>query len=88
MLYNVINNFNDQIFTKFNMHLSSSLTLTSLAFRLYRKQFMKTKIPIIDGHVYDDLKKSYFGGHVDMYMPRAVYGKKFINMIGMDCILL
>jgi hypothetical protein len=70
-LYQVLSKFNDQIFNLFKVNLSSSYTLPGLAFRIFRSLFMVSKIPIIDGHVFNDLSKAYYGGHVDMYIPRS-----------------
>ena len=38
---------------------------------IYRSNFLnnKVKIPLIDGAMYNDLKKAYTGGMVDVYVP-------------------
>jgi DNA polymerase type B, organellar and viral len=69
LLYNIIKIFNEQIYSNFQVGLSSSPTLPSLSFRIYRTHYMNTHIPIINGHVYNDLYKAYYGDHVDMYIP-------------------
>jgi hypothetical protein len=46
--------------------------LSSLAFTIFRSNFLDTKkykIPIILGSIYNDLKLSYTGGAVDAYKP-------------------
>jgi DNA polymerase elongation subunit (family B) len=52
-----------------------SPTISSLAFKLFRSNYLpeldkqKIKIPAITGKIYDDIKKSYTGGAVDVYKP-------------------
>jgi DNA polymerase elongation subunit (family B) len=52
-----------------------SPTISSLAFKLFRSNYLqeldnnKIKIPTITGKIYDDIKKSYTGGAVDVYKP-------------------
>jgi hypothetical protein len=45
-----------------------------LAFKLFRSNYLpvldsKIKIPTITGKIYEDIKKSYTGGAVDVYKP-------------------
>jgi len=52
-------------------------TLPSLAFAIYRSNFMKnSNIPIISGSMYDWFHKGYTGGSVDVYKP---YGKNIFR---------
>ncbi|KAG1717180.1 DNA polymerase type B, organellar and viral-domain-containing protein [Suillus lakei] len=69
-LYKVINEFNKQIFNLFRINIHKYPTLSSLAFAIYRSTFLcNFKIPLISGQIYDDLKKGYTGGAVDVYKP-------------------
>lgn len=44
--------------------------MPSLAFRIFRTNYLnKFRIPIIKGSILKDISKSYYGGHVDMYIP-------------------
>lgn len=71
MLFNIIKSFDDQILEKFKVNISSSPTLPGLAFKIYRTHYMDNKIPLMDGQVFNDLIKAYYGGHVDMYIPKT-----------------
>ena len=44
LLYNIIKEFNNLIFDKFNINISSSVSLPSLAFKIYKTIFMPTKV--------------------------------------------
>ena len=71
-LYQIIDKFSALIFTKFKVSIFKCPTLASLTFRVYRTKFLNNKIiPILDKNLYDILVKSYFGGHVDMYIPES-----------------
>jgi hypothetical protein len=70
VLYQVISVFNKQIFQLFNLDVIDSPTLSSLAMKIYKTKFMgETKIPVILDSIYDDIKKAYTGGAVDVYKP-------------------
>jgi len=70
ILYKIIDKFSDNIFNLFRIDLLQYPTLSSLAFGIYRSQFLNNaKIPIIQGEMYNFIKKSYTGGSVDVYKP-------------------
>ena len=69
-LWKVLNKFSIKIFRHFNINILDYPTLSSLAFGIYRVNFLKThKIPLITGKLYHDLKLAYTGGSVDVYKP-------------------
>lgn len=71
-LYEVINSFSFYIFEKFSINMHNSPTVSSLAFAIFRSNFLNTKlvqIPVILGDMYKELKLSYYGGAVDVYKP-------------------
>lgn len=73
LLYNIINEFQNLIFNLFGLDIHKYPTLSSLAFNIYRKNFMHTEnIPITSYLFYNQIKGAYSGGHVDLYRP---YGK-------------
>jgi DNA polymerase elongation subunit (family B) len=48
------------------------LTLPSLAFAIFRSNFMdEENIPQLSGKIADDIRKGYTGGAVDMYIPKG-----------------
>lgn len=76
-LHKVINEFNKNIFNLFRINIHKYPTISSLAFAIYRSNFLfDFKIPLISGQIYDDLKKGYTGGAVDVYKP---YGENIFR---------
>src|SRR5882757_676034 len=76
-LYKVINEFNKQIFSLFRINIHNYPTLSSLAFAIYRSNFLGDfKIPLISGQMYDEFKKGYTGGAVDVY---KLYGENIFR---------
>lgn len=52
-------------------------TLSSLSFAIYRSNFLEnSKIPLINGEIYDFIKNSYSGGSVDVYKPFSKENKE------------
>jgi DNA polymerase type B, organellar and viral len=81
-LYQVINNFQKKIFQLFRLDILKYPTLSSLAFAIFRSKFIKgSKIPIIEGDLFNQLKESYTGGAVDVYKPWSEKVKRFIDMM-------
>jgi hypothetical protein len=71
-LYNVIKNFNQIFFDKFHMNIHKYPTLSSLSIGTFRTKYLntkKTKIPIISGTIYKEIKKGYTGGSTDLFIP-------------------
>ena len=67
-LYEVLVKFSDLVFKEFKLNITKVLTLPSLAFRIYRSQFMpKDKLYQILGNVDADIRESFTGGAVDVY---------------------
>ena len=72
ILYDIIIKFYNEIKELFNVNILRVSTLPSLAFKIFRTHFNNFSIPITFMEEYNDFKKAYFGGHVDVYRP---YGK-------------
>lgn len=69
-LFDVLVKFNELVFNKFNVNIHSALTLPSLAMRIYKSHYMpKDSIYQILGNVERDIRESYTGGAVDVYLP-------------------
>lgn len=79
-LYEILVKFNHIIFDKWNLNINSYPTLPSLSFAIFRAHYLKENTIVdITGKIYEDIKKSYTGGAVDMYIPQnesheKVYG--------------
>ena len=61
----------------FHINISKCPTLPSLAFKIFRTHFMdkNLKLPILVNDIFKDINKSYYGGHVDMYIPENKPGE-------------
>jgi hypothetical protein len=73
-LYQIIDKFQKRIFKLFRIDIHKYPTLSSLAFGIYRSNYLKKeyKIPLIEGKIYDFIKQSYTGGSVDVYRPIGI----------------
>lgn len=79
LLYKILVKFNEFIFKYFNLNINKFSTLPSLAFAIFRCNFMpEDKIPLLSGNMFTDIRKSYTGGSVDVYKPHGQ------NLIGYD----
>jgi len=65
------------IFNLFSKNIHYYPTLSSLAFSIFRSNFMQeNKIPQISGKIGKDIRQGYTGGSVDIYIPESKVGKK------------
>lgn len=76
-LYLILIKFNILIFNKWNLNINNYPTLPSLAFALFRAHYLKENTVVdISGKIYKDIKQSYTGGAVDMYIPQKENNEK------------
>jgi len=69
-LFQILSKFNQLIFNQFNINIGKYPTLPSLSFAIFRSKYNKKQlIHMISGTIYNEIKKSYTGGAVDMYIP-------------------
>jgi hypothetical protein len=74
-LYQVLIKFNSMIFDLFGKNIHHYPTLPSLAFGIFRSNFLENEnIPQLSGKVANDIRQSYTGGAVDMYIPKPPKG--------------
>ena len=73
LLYNIIKEFNLKIFRETRINAIKHPTLSSLSFAIYRSNFLKDwfERPKISGKIYNFIKEGYFGGAVDVYIPKS-----------------
>src|SRR5258708_4215629 len=65
------------IFNLFSKNIHYYPSLSSLAFSIFRSNFMQeNKIPQISGKIAKDIRQGYTGGSVDIYIPESKVGKK------------
>ena len=70
-LYQILIKFINLIYDMFGVDVLKCPTLPSLAFRIFRLNYLFEEIPMLNKAIYQDLVKAYFGGHVDMYIPKG-----------------
>jgi len=65
------------IFELFKIDIHKYPTLSALAFAIFRTHFLPhDAIPQLSGQIAKDIRQSYTGGAVDMYIPENEEGKK------------
>ena len=76
-LYQVLIKFNSMIFELFSKNIHKYPTLPSLAFAIFRSNFMSEEnIPQLSGKIANDIRQGYTGGAVDVYIPKPSKGVK------------
>jgi len=69
-LFQILSKFNISIFNLYKNNIRKYPTLPSLAFGIFRSKYNKKQlIHMISITIYNEIKKSYTGGAVDMYLP-------------------
>jgi hypothetical protein len=64
------------IYNLFGKNIHHYPTLPSLAFGIFRSNFMtEENIPQLSGKIAQDIRAGYTGGSVDMYLPELKSGK-------------
>jgi len=69
-LLEILLKFSKNIFENYSLNISNYPTLPSLSLSIYTSSFYNesNKIKMIKGQVEKDIRKSYFGGNVDVYI--------------------
>jgi hypothetical protein len=71
-LFQILFKFNNMIFDLFGKNVHHYPTLPSLAFAIFRSNFMSEEnIPQLSGKIAKDIRQGYTGGAVDMYIPES-----------------
>lgn len=70
-LFQVINKANHTMFTKFNISITDSLTISGLANKIFRRHHYHNEvIPLINNKtLYNEIKQAYYGGCTEVYKP-------------------
>jgi hypothetical protein len=69
------------IFSLFGKNIHHYPTLPSLAFAIFRSNFMdEENIPQLSGKIANDIRSGYTGGAVDMYIPEPPKGVKIKSL--------
>jgi len=76
-IYQVIYKFSEMIFDLFSVNIHNHPTLPSLAFGIFRSNFMKENlIPQLSGKIAMDIRNGYTGGSCDMFIPESKSNKE------------
>jgi hypothetical protein len=68
----VVSTFVKTIHEKYKVNVLDYPTLPSVAFAIYRTHYIKDhKLGKISGRVYNDIKRGYYGGFVDVYQVKS-----------------
>lgn len=71
-LFCVIEKFTSKIYIDYHVHSTKSLTISSLSMDIYLRRFYNEDIPLIkQKSIYNDIKKSYYGGITEVYKPHG-----------------
>lgn len=87
VLFEVISEFSNIIFSLFRINIHTHPTLPSLAFAIFRSNFLPklieegapVNIPQLTGQIQNDIRLGYTGGTVDVYNPVAGPGAKYYD---------
>jgi len=76
-LYQILFKFNNLIFDLFGENIHHYPTLPSLAFAIFKSNFMENEnIPKLSGEIARKIREGYTGGATDMYIPKSKPGIK------------
>jgi hypothetical protein len=70
VLHEILCKFNELIYKLYKLNINDYLTLPSLTVAMFRSKYLiENTIPGLAGEIFNDIKQSYTGGAVDMYIP-------------------
>ena len=67
-LYDALVKAQEQFMSTHNVDITSILSITSLALKIFRTNYLETPIPILKTNQDNFIRKSYFGGATDYYL--------------------
>ena len=70
-LHEALSNAQEQFINGYNVDITSSLSLPSLALRIFRLKYLDKEIPILNKINDSFVRESYYGGSVDIYKAEA-----------------
>lgn len=72
ILHKIMLKFRELILEYFKVDVIKSPTAASLSMRVFRTKYLQDKIiPNLPINIYNILVDSYYGGHVDLYIPES-----------------
>ena len=77
-LLEALTKFGDYTFKKYNLNITSFKTLSGLAFAAYLTSYLpdnlRSELKIVKGELEKEIRKSYFGGNVDVFANEITDG--------------
>lgn len=74
-LYEILREYAKKIFNTEGIDITKSLTASSLALKIFRKNYYKNNIPLVNiGSLYNDMSQAFFGGMTEVYKPHIGEG--------------
>ena len=75
-LYEVVHKFAETLFNQYGVRLTESLTVPSLAMKVFRSNYLAEgmSIPYLSGKVDREIRQAYFGGIVAAVKPEIANG--------------
>jgi len=75
-LYQILTIFNNEFYNKFKINAHSVLTAPAFSMKLFKTHFMpENSVYQINGLIEYNIRQSYTGGAVDVYIPHNKYNK-------------
>ena len=76
-LYQTILAAQSEYFYNYSFDILNSLSASSLAFKIYRQNYLAIDIPLLKPNIEKIIRKSYYGGATDAYKVRLFNGKYY-----------
>jgi DNA polymerase type B, organellar and viral len=81
----IIHLYSNIVYNEFKLNVHKYPTASALALAIYRSKFLESDglIPLISGEIYKDIKKSYHGGHTEvykLYSNEEVHSYDYVSM--------
>jgi len=71
-LHEILASFSKEIFNEYNLNITKHPTASSLAMGIFRGHHLdedKSRIPLLKGHIHSEIRKAFYGGAVETYIP-------------------
>ena len=76
-LYQAILSAQMEYFVNYSFDILNALSASSLAFKIFRQNYLNIDIPLLKSNIEKDIRKSYYGGATDYYKVKLTEGKYY-----------
>lgn len=66
-----------EYFVNYSFDILKALSASSLAFKIFRQNYLNIDIPLLKSNIEKDIRKSYYGGATDYYKVKLTEGKYY-----------